>query len=83
MPLSYEGLLDFVYGVQVGIVHLPGDSDDATSIDLSDDEGLFGEIRSRPFDSIGPVLQTRAKTVKLKYDKFRDQRDISISEMHR
>lgn len=72
-----------MYGVRAGIANVPGDSDVFTRIDFSDDEGLFREIRSRPFDSIGPVLQSRAKSVKLKYDKFRDQKDISISEMHR
>lgn len=82
-PLSYEGLIDSIYGIKAGIAYVPAESGGMAFIDIADDEGLFGEIRSRPFESIGPVLQSRAKTVKLKYDKFRDNKEISISEMHR
>jgi hypothetical protein len=83
-PLTYEGLLDDVYGIHTGVAIIKDTSSIPVEVELrcSEEDVLFREIRNMSFDKLGPFLQSKAILVKQRYDHFRDHKDASISYIH-
>ncbi|KYQ52856.1 Vacuolar protein sorting-associated protein 33A [Trachymyrmex zeteki] len=80
--LTYEGLIDEIYGIKYNTVQLPArkfhDSDDSPTamslnekkqIILNSGEKLFAEIRDKNFNGVGPVLSKKAKVISSQFDE--------------
>ncbi|KAH0954770.1 hypothetical protein HN011_008394 [Eciton burchellii] len=80
--LTYEGLIDEIFGIKYNTVQLPArkfhdseDSPTAMSLNekeqliLNSGEELFAEIRDRNFNGVGPVLSKKAKVISSQFDE--------------
>jgi len=83
--LTYEGLIDEVYGIQNGIVELGAQETGGSQgsglarvrrAPMNSSDGLFRELRDMNFAVVGKALQEKARTVKEGY-KGLDQSSIS------
>ncbi|XP_071652634.1 vacuolar protein sorting-associated protein 33A-like, partial [Temnothorax longispinosus] len=87
--LTYEGLIDEIYGIKYNTVQLPArkfhDSDDSpTSMSLNDKEQiilnsgeeLFAEIRDKNFNGVGPVLSKKAKVISSQFDERHGDKSV-------
>ncbi|XP_053982157.1 vacuolar protein sorting-associated protein 33A [Hylaeus volcanicus] len=90
--LTYEGLIDEIFGIEVNTAKLPArkfhdseDSPTAMSINekeqiiLNSGEELFVEIRDKNFNGVGPVLSKKAKVISSQFDER--HRDKSVQEI--
>lgn len=90
--LTYEGLIDEIFGIQNTTVQLPAskfhDSDDSPtvmSVDkkekiiLNSGEELFAEIRDKNFNGVGSVLSQKAKIISSQFDERHG--DKSVQEL--
>ncbi|XP_054710394.1 vacuolar protein sorting-associated protein 33A-like [Uloborus diversus] len=68
--LTYEGLLDEIFGVRNNIVNIPEKSksadgqampDELKKYELKSSEELFVELRDKNFNAVGPILSKKAK----------------------
>ncbi|XP_044010499.1 vacuolar protein sorting-associated protein 33A isoform X2 [Aphidius gifuensis] len=87
--LTYEGLIDEIFGIKNTTVQLPAnkfhDNDDSPtvmSVDknekiiLNSGEELFGEIRDKNFNGVGPVLSQKAKTISSLFDERHGDKSV-------
>lgn len=77
-PLTYEGLLHSITGIHNGIATL-----DELRLPCTPNDSIFKEIHQQAFENIGPILQSKARLVKNRYDQFRDHKEASIAEIHK
>ncbi|XP_076622166.1 vacuolar protein sorting-associated protein 33A [Colletes latitarsis] len=90
--LTYEGLIDEIFGIECNAVKLPAkrfcDSEDSPTtislhekekIILNSGEELFAEIRDKNFNGVGPVLSKKAKVISSQFDE--KHRDKSVQEI--
>ncbi|XP_076181457.1 vacuolar protein sorting-associated protein 33A isoform X3 [Ptiloglossa arizonensis] len=90
--LTYEGLIDEIFGIECNTVNLPArnfhDLEDSITtlslnkkeqIVLNSGEELFAEIRDKNFNGIGPVLAKKAKIISSQFDE--KHRDKSVQEI--
>ncbi|KAK3911950.1 Vacuolar protein sorting-associated protein 33A [Frankliniella fusca] len=88
--LTYEGLIDEIFGIQNNTVKLPAEhfssSNDSTpytadtkDIILNSGEELFAEIRDKNFSAVGPALSKKARQTKLQFDERHG--DKTVQEM--
>jgi hypothetical protein len=81
--LTYEGMLDDVFGIQTGFVELSKDSGDdqqMVKVLLNEDDPVFSLIRSMHFSGVSEVLINISKELQKHYDQGRDK-SKSIQEM--
>ena len=57
--LTYEGLIDEMFGIQCACVRLPEDK----TVPLSSQEDLYQELRGLNFNAVGPTLSRKAKNI--------------------
>ncbi|KAK0073869.1 hypothetical protein PV325_009092 [Microctonus aethiopoides] len=87
--LTYEGLIDEIFGIQWTTVQLPArkfhDADDSPtvmSVDkkeqiiLNSGEELFAEIRDKNFNGVGPVLSQKAKIISSQFDERHGDKSV-------
>ncbi|XP_011311301.1 vacuolar protein sorting-associated protein 33A [Fopius arisanus] len=87
--LTYEGLIDEIFGIQNTTVQLPAgkfkDNDDSPtvmSVDkkekivLNSGEELFAEIRDKNFNGVGPVLSQKAKIISSQFDERHGDKSV-------
>ncbi|EGI63679.1 Vacuolar protein sorting-associated protein 33A [Acromyrmex echinatior] len=87
--LTYEGLIDEIYGIKYNTVQLPArkfhDSDDSPTamslnekeqIILNSGEELFAEIRDKNFNGVGPVLSKKAKVISSQFDERHGDKSV-------
>ncbi|XP_063978837.1 vacuolar protein sorting-associated protein 33A [Diachasmimorpha longicaudata] len=87
--LTYEGLIDEIFGIQNTTVQLPAgkfkDNDDSPtvmSVDkkekivLNSGEELFAEIRDKNFNGVGPVLSQKAKVISSQFDERHGDKSV-------
>ncbi|XP_049767289.1 vacuolar protein sorting-associated protein 33A [Schistocerca serialis cubense] len=90
--LTYEGLIDEIFGITNCTVQLPAEKfakpDDGPglvgekkNIILNSAEELFAEIRDKNFNAVGPALSRRAKQISSQLEEC--QSDRSVQEMKR
>ncbi|XP_015433724.1 PREDICTED: vacuolar protein sorting-associated protein 33A [Dufourea novaeangliae] len=93
--LTYEGLIDEIFGIKCNTVQLPAkrfhdshDSKDSPTtmslnekeqIILNSGEELFAEIRDKNFNGVGPALSKKAKIISSQFDER--HRDKSVQEI--
>jgi hypothetical protein len=91
-PLTYEGLLDEILGINHGFIavdaDLIADEDEKSSaekkqvtIALNSNDKLYAEVRDYHVERLGMCLQQQARDIRERYDEFRKNRDASISEI--
>lgn len=87
--LTYEGLIDEIFGIKDNTVHLPArkfhDSEDSPTvmslnekeqIILNSSEELFAEIRDKNFNGVGPVLSRKAKVISSQFDEKHGDKSV-------
>ncbi|KAG7196607.1 hypothetical protein KM043_013095 [Ampulex compressa] len=87
--LTYEGLIDEIYGIKYNTVQLPArkfhDSNDSpTTISLNEKEQiilnsgeeLFAEIRDKNFNGVGPALRRKAKVISSQFDERHGDKSV-------
>ncbi|XP_025159289.1 vacuolar protein sorting-associated protein 33A isoform X3 [Harpegnathos saltator] len=87
--LTYEGLIDEIFGIKYNTVQLPAkkfhDSDDSPTamslnekeqIILNSGEELFAEIRDKNFNGVGPVLSRKAKVISSQFDERHGDKSV-------
>ncbi|XP_032671402.1 vacuolar protein sorting-associated protein 33A isoform X1 [Odontomachus brunneus] len=87
--LTYEGLIDEIFGIKYNTVQLPAkkfhDSDDSPTamslnekeqIILNSGEELFAEIRDKNFNGVGPVLNRKAKVISSQFDEKHGDKSV-------
>merc|ERR1719474_901564 len=62
--LTYEGLIDEMYGIQCASVRLPEDK----TVTLSSQEELYKELRGLNFNAVGPNLSRKAKNISAQFE---------------
>ncbi|KAJ3651189.1 hypothetical protein Zmor_017242 [Zophobas morio] len=89
--LTYEGLIDEIFGINNSTAHFPIDnflsSEERTSESLSEDkkqiilnsaDKLFADIRDKNFNAVGAFLSKQAKTISTQLDNTQER---SVQEM--
>ncbi|CAK9825400.1 Vacuolar protein sorting-associated protein 33A [Anthophora retusa] len=85
--LTYEGLIDEIFGIKYNTVQLPAqrfhDSQDSPmclnetkQIILNSAEELYAEIRDRNFSGVGPVLSRKAKVISSQFDERHGDKSV-------
>ncbi|XP_055963142.1 vacuolar protein sorting-associated protein 33A [Sorex fumeus] len=87
--LTYEGLIDEIYGIQNSHVKLPpekfapkrqGDGQDlpteAKKLPLNSAEELYAEIRDRNFNAVGAVLSKKAKVISAAFEERHNAKTV-------
>ncbi|XP_034176223.1 vacuolar protein sorting-associated protein 33A [Osmia lignaria lignaria] len=87
--LTYEGLIDEIFGIKYNTVQLPArrfhDSQDPPTamslnekeqIILNSGEELFAEIRDKNFNGVGPVLSRKAKVISSQFDERHGDKSV-------
>lgn len=92
-PLTYEGLLDDVVGMDCGFLHIDVDlinsSDDAEinepiALGLNESDSLFSDIRYQHVEKFGSFLQNQARQLeKTKKDFSETGRDKPLPELQK
>eukprot|EP00941_MAST-03F_sp_MAST-3F-sp1_P001867 g1867.t1 len=84
MPLTYEGLIDELFGIENGIVYIePGVLDDDTKapstsnsssskkqsyLRLNNNSSLYAEARNSNISALGPLLQEKSREIRAMYN---------------
>ncbi|XP_048198972.1 vacuolar protein sorting-associated protein 33A [Perognathus longimembris pacificus] len=88
--LTYEGLIDEIYGIQNSYVKLPpekfapkkqgdGGKDlptEAKKLQLNSAEELYAEIRDRNFNAVGSVLSKKAKIISAAFEERHNAKTV-------
>ncbi|XP_071447108.1 vacuolar protein sorting-associated protein 33A-like isoform X2 [Hetaerina americana] len=87
--LTYEGLIDEIFGIQNSIVEIPSDkfssqvntsssnlSKEIKQIELNSGEELFAEIRDKNFNAVGPALRRKANLISSQLDARSKEKTI-------
>ncbi|OAD52769.1 Vacuolar protein sorting-associated protein 33A [Eufriesea mexicana] len=87
--LTYEGLIDEIFGIEYNTVELPArrfhDSQNSPTtmslngkeqIILNSGEELFAEIRDKNFNGVGPVLSKKAKVISSQLDERHGDKSV-------
>uniref|UniRef100_A0A8C5JZK2 Vacuolar protein sorting-associated protein 33A n=1 Tax=Jaculus jaculus TaxID=51337 RepID=A0A8C5JZK2_JACJA len=88
--LTYEGLIDEIYGIQNSYVKLPpekfapkkqgdGGKDlptEAKKLQLNSAEELYAEIRDRNFNAVGSVLSKKAKVISAAFEERHNAKTV-------
>ncbi|KAF7484198.1 vacuolar protein sorting-associated protein 33A isoform X2 [Marmota monax] len=88
--LTYEGLIDEIYGIQNSYVKLPpekfapkkqGDSGkdlptEAKKLQLNSAEELYAEIRDKNFNAVGSVLSKKAKIISAAFEERHNAKTV-------
>jgi hypothetical protein len=88
--LTYEGLIDEIYGIQNTYVKLPpekfapkkqGDSGkdlptEAKKLQLNSAEELYAEIRDKNFNAVGSVLSKKAKIISAAFEERHNAKTV-------
>ncbi|KAF1315959.1 Vacuolar protein sorting-associated protein 33a, partial [Globisporangium splendens] len=93
-PMTYEGLLDEIIGINNGFISVDAEliaedesanansnSGKQVSIPLNSNDKLYAEVRDYHVERLGMNLQQQAHDIRERYDEFRKNRDASISEI--
>uniref|UniRef100_A0A667HH84 VPS33A core subunit of CORVET and HOPS complexes n=1 Tax=Lynx canadensis TaxID=61383 RepID=A0A667HH84_LYNCA len=89
-PLTYEGLIDEIYGIQNSYVKLPpekfvpkkqgdGGKDlptEAKKLQLNSAEELYAEIRDKNFNAVGSVLSKKAKVISAAFEERHNAKTV-------
>jgi len=70
--LTYEGLIDEMYGIQCASVRLPEDK----TVPLSSQEDLYKELRGLNFNAVGPTLSRKAKNISAQFEERHEARTV-------
>ena len=70
--LTYEGLIDEMYGIQCASVRLPEDK----TVTLSSQEELYKELRGLNFNAVGPNLSRKAKNISAQFEERHEARTV-------
>ncbi|XP_014204862.1 vacuolar protein sorting-associated protein 33A [Copidosoma floridanum] len=92
--LTYEGLIDEIYGIHNTTVKLPAEkfasSDESPTMSLekkiqqiilNSGEEIFAEIRDKNFNGVGPVLSKKARVISSQFDERHS--DKSVQEIRK
>jgi len=71
--LTYEGLIDEMFGVQCASVRLP---EDDKVISLSSAEELFQELRGLNFNAVGPTLSRKARVISAQFEERHEAKTV-------
>jgi len=83
--LTYEGLIDELFGISQGSVKLPAhkftvqgtdSTDEMKVIRLNSSEELFHEIRGINFNAVGPTLSRKARTISAQLQERHDAKTV-------
>ncbi|XP_033216509.1 vacuolar protein sorting-associated protein 33A [Belonocnema kinseyi] len=87
--LTYEGLIDEIFGISNTTVQLPADKfhdsdesptvmslDKKEQIILNSGEEIFAEIRDKNFNGVGPVLSRKAKVISSQFDERHGEKSV-------
>ncbi|KOC69759.1 Vacuolar protein sorting-associated protein 33A [Habropoda laboriosa] len=85
--LTYEGLIDEIFGIKYNTVQLPAsnfrDSQDSPmclnetkQIVLNSGEELFAKIRDKNFNGVGPILSMKAKVISSQFDERHGDKSV-------
>ncbi|XP_067014776.2 vacuolar protein sorting-associated protein 33A [Anabrus simplex] len=89
--LTYEGLIDEIFGITNCTVQLPADkfakpddtltdnSNEKKAFILNSEEELFAEIRDKNFNAVGPALSRKAKLISSQFEERHG--DKTVQEM--
>ena len=70
--LTYEGLIDEMFGIQCASVRLPEDK----TVLLSSQEELYQELRGLNFNAVGPTLSRKAKNISAQFEERHEARTV-------
>jgi hypothetical protein len=70
--LTYEGLIDEMYGIDCASVKLPDDK----TVPLSSMEELYQELRGLNFNAVGPTLSRKAKNISAQFEERHEARTV-------
>jgi len=70
--LTYEGLIDEMFGIQCASVRLPEDR----TVQLSSQEELYQELRGLNFNAVGPTLSRKAKSISAQFEERHEARTV-------
>ena len=70
--LTYEGLIDEMFGIQCASVRLPEDK----TVPLSSQEELYQELRGLNFNAVGPTLSRKAKNISAQFEERHEARTV-------
>jgi len=70
--LTYEGLIDEMFGIQCASVRLPEDK----TVPLSSQEDLYQELRGLNFNAVGPTLSRKAKNISAQFEERHEARTV-------
>jgi len=70
--LTYEGLIDEMFGIQCSSVRLPEDK----TVPLSSQEELYQELRGLNFNAVGPTLSRKAKNISAQFEERHEARTV-------
>jgi len=70
--LTYEGLIDEMFGIQCSSVRLPEDK----IVSLSSQEELYQELRGLNFNAVGPTLSRKAKNISAQFEERHEARTV-------
>ncbi|XP_055319720.1 vacuolar protein sorting-associated protein 33A [Sitodiplosis mosellana] len=87
--LTYEGLIDEVYGISQSTAHFPSDrflssdesnlqtsTSDKKTIILNSGEELYTELRDKNFNAIGQILSRRANEISKQLDERHNDKSV-------
>eukprot|EP00760_Papus_ankaliazontas_P013648 PhM_4_TR15875/c0_g1_i1/m.84816/K20182/VPS33; vacuolar protein sorting-associated protein 33 len=80
--LTYEGLIDELYGIRAGVLEPPPEVTDSegkavTKMVLSNDDAVYSELRDLNFSAVGQALNQRSLTIKAMYEKRHNMQALS------
>ncbi|KAF6033143.1 VPS33B [Bugula neritina] len=79
--VTYEGLLDDIFGIQCGVVQFDKSvtgADNVMKVPLNSDDWLFQEVRNKHFSTVFKELSAKAKDLQKSYDK---KDEMSVAQM--
>lgn len=94
--LTYEGLIDEIFGINQSTAHFPPEpfvsktddtfqtsvsSADKKSIVLNSSEDLYTELRDKNFNAVGQILSRHAKSISSQFDERHGEK--SVQDMKR
>jgi len=71
--LTYEGLIDEMFGIQCASVRLP---EEDKVISLSSAEELYQELRGLNFNAVGPTLSRKARNISAQFEERHEARTV-------
>jgi len=72
IQLTYEGLVDEMFGIHCSSVHLPENK----TVSLSSAEELYAELRGLNFNAVGPSLARKARSLALQEGERHEARNV-------